>query len=583
MRAPRTAWWGRLDPVATLVLGLAGLILLVFLVYPISRIVLNSFLPTDAPLALTNLTLEHFVRFAVSPLYRKALVHSLIVSLAASVLALLIGLPMAFFVARVKMPGKTLLLSLGTLPLVVPPFLGAYSWILLLGRNGILTNFIKQTLGFHLPSIYGASGIILAFTLGYFPYVFLLVYGALSAADPSLEESAEIMGGSRWRITRTLTLPLVTPAIAAGMVIIFMQSLGSFGVPAVLGGEYYVLTTLIYFQIVGHFDLNAGGAIALVSVAFTAVSLYLLHHLTERRSYITVTGATRAARQLEGRGIRILAMAYCGLVLGVALIPQALILMTSFAERWGTGALPTVFSLGNYRRVFTSAWGPMQNSLFLATLATVTAAVLGTLMAYVAVRKAVRGRWILDLTITLPFIFPGIAVGSGHSQRILLGMADPERDVDDPGRGLRHPADPLHLSLGQRRAHADRSSHGGSLCHLRGLLAAHLDPDHVSPDAPRGAGGRQHHLFDAPGGAVHHHHPLLGSLEDDDGGDLRVPARRPARAGLSPGDTPHRRRPRLHAPRQQAARPHPGIAVSNGLKHGRRGATAGSPLTSTTE
>ena len=411
MRAPRTAWWRRLDPVATLVLGLAGLILLVFLVYPISRIVLNSFLPTDAPLALTNLTLEHFARFAASPLYRKALVHSLAVSLTASVLALLIGLPMAFFAARVKMPGKTLLLSLGTLPLVVPPFLGAYSWILLLGRNGILTNFIKQTLGFHLPSIYGAPGIILAFTLGYFPYVFLLVYGALSSADPSLEESAEIMGGSRWRITRTLTLPLVTPAIAAGMVIIFMQSLGSFGVPAVLGGEYYVLTTLIYFQIVGHFDLNAGGAIALVSVAFTAVSLYLLHHLTERRGYITVTGATRAARQLEGRGIRILAMAYCGLVLGVALIPQALILMTSFAERWGTGALPTVFSLGNYRRVFTSAWGPMQNSLFLATLATVTAAVLGTLMAYVAVRKAVRGRWILDLTITLPFIFPGIAVG----------------------------------------------------------------------------------------------------------------------------------------------------------------------------
>jgi iron(III) transport system permease protein len=424
VRAPRTAWWRRLDPVATLVLGLAGLILLVFLVYPISRIVLNSFLPTDAPLALTNLTLEHFVRFAVSPLYRKALVHSLIVSLAASVLALLIGLPMAFFAARVKMPGKTLLLSLGTLPLVVPPFLGAYSWILLLGRNGILTNFIKQTLGFHLPSIYGAPGIILAFTLGYFPYIFLLVYGALSSADPSLEESAEIMGGSRWRITRTLTLPLVTPAIAAGMVIIFMQSLGSFGVPAVLGGEYYVLTTLIYFQIVGHFDLNAGGAIALVSVAFTAVSLYLLHHLTERRSYITVTGATRAARQLEGRGIRILAMAYCGLVLGVALIPQGLILMTSFAERWGTGTLPTVFSLGNYRRVFTSAWGPMQNSLFLTTLATVTAAVLGTLMAYVAVRKAVRGRWILDLTITLPFIFPGIAVGvailSGFSSGWLI-------------------------------------------------------------------------------------------------------------------------------------------------------------------
>ena len=424
MRRPRTTWWRRLDPMAVVVLSLAALILLLFLVYPISRIVLNSFLPTDAPFGWASLTLEHFARFASSSLYRKALVHSLTVSLAASVLALLIGLPMAFFVARVKMPGTTILLSLGTLPLVVPPFLGAYSWILLLGRNGVLTNFIKHTLGLQLPSVYGAPGIILAFTLGYFPYVFLLAYGALSSADPSLEESAEIMGGSRWRITRTVTVPLVTPAIAAGMVIIFMQSLGSFGVPAVLGGDYYVLTTLIYFQIVGHFDLNAGGAIALVSVAFTAVSLYLLHRLTERRGYVTVTARTHAARRLDGRGIRVLAMAYCVLVLAVALIPQALILMTSFADRWGAGALPTSFSLGNYRRVFTAAWGPMQNSLFLATVATLAAAVLGTLMAYVAVRKAVRCRWVLDLTITLPFIFPGIAVGvailSGFSSGLLI-------------------------------------------------------------------------------------------------------------------------------------------------------------------
>jgi len=223
--AGRAAWWRRADPVAVLVLGLAGLILLCFLVYPISRIVLNSFLPTEGPFGLTSLTLEHFGRFMASSLYRKALLHSLVVSLTASALSLLIGLPMAFFIARVRMPGRTVLLSLATLPLVVPPFLGAYSWILLLGRNGALTAFLKATLGVELPSIYGAPGIILAFTLGYFPYIVLLTYGALSSADPSLEESAQLMGADRFRITRTVTLPLVTPAIAAGMVIIFMQSL----------------------------------------------------------------------------------------------------------------------------------------------------------------------------------------------------------------------------------------------------------------------------------------------------------------------------------------------------------------------
>jgi iron(III) transport system permease protein len=420
----RQAWWRRVDPVACAVLALAGLILLVFLVYPISRIILNSFFRLDDPARLSNVTLENFSRFFTSSLYRKALAHSLAASLAASILGVAIGLPMAFFVARVRIPAKTLILSLGTLPLVVPPFLGAYSWILLLGKNGILTTLIRRLVGVELPTIYGATGIILAFTLGYFPYVFLLTYGALSSADPSLEESAAIMGASRWRTVRTVTLPLVTPAIAAGMVIIFMQSLGSFGVPAVLGGEYYVLTTLIYFQIVGYFDLNAAGAIALVSVGFTGVSIYLLQRLSQRRGYVTVTGATRAARQLTGRGLRIVALAYCAIVLAVALIPHLMILMTSFAERWGRGALPTSYSLGNYRRVFASAWGPMQNSLFLATVATLTAAVLGTLMAYVAIRKALRSRWVLDLTITLPFILPGIAVGvailSGFSSGPLI-------------------------------------------------------------------------------------------------------------------------------------------------------------------
>lgn len=411
MTRVRPSRWRRVDPVATLVLGVAALILLLFLVYPISRIVLNSFFLLDEPARLSKLTLANFSRFISAPLYRRALVNSLVVSLAASLLGLLLGLPLAFFVARVRIPGKTVLLSLGTLPLVVPPFLGAYAWILLLGRNGILTALVKGTFGLQLPSIYGAPGIILAFTLGYFPYVFLLTYGALASADPALEESAAIMGADRWRITRTIALPLVTPAIAAGMVIVFMQSLGSFGVPAVLGGEYYVLTTLIYFQIVGYFDLNAAGAIALVSVGFTAASLYLLHSLSRRRGYITVTGATRAARQLDGVGIRILAMAYCVLVLAVALVPHLMILMTSFAEKWGRGALPTAFSLGNYRRIFTAAWGPMKNSFFLATVATLAAAILGTLMAYVAVRKALRTRWVLDLTIMLPFIFPGIAVG----------------------------------------------------------------------------------------------------------------------------------------------------------------------------
>ena len=128
--------------------------------------------------------------------------------------------------------------------------------------------------------------------LSFFPYVFLIVQGALSAGDPNIEESARIMGASRWRVLRTITLPLVTPAIAAAAMIVFIKALGNFGVPAILGGEMYVLPTLIYFQVHGFFNLNAASAIALVNVAITLLAILILAWINRRRHFVTVTGVT---------------------------------------------------------------------------------------------------------------------------------------------------------------------------------------------------------------------------------------------------------------------------------------------------
>src|SRR5690606_27302398 len=106
------------------------------------------------------------------------------------------------------------IMALSVVPLIAPPFIGAFSWIALLGRNGIVTHYVEQWFGFGMPSIYGLFGVILALSLSLFPYMFLIVQGALSASDPYIEESATIMGASRWRILRTITFPLITPAIA---------------------------------------------------------------------------------------------------------------------------------------------------------------------------------------------------------------------------------------------------------------------------------------------------------------------------------------------------------------------------------
>ena len=170
---------------------------------------------------------------------------------------------MAYAVARIEMPYRGLISAMTVVPLISPPFIGAYAWIILLGkqRHDHAMGACDWT-GWTLPTIYGPPGVILALALSYFPYVFLIVQGALAAADPHIEEAARMAGASRARILRTITLPLVFPAIAAAMLIVFIKAIGDFGVPSILGGEFQVLPTLIYYQIHGYFNLNAASAIA---------------------------------------------------------------------------------------------------------------------------------------------------------------------------------------------------------------------------------------------------------------------------------------------------------------------------------
>jgi iron(III) transport system permease protein len=409
----------RIDPAQLLVLGLTLLILVLFIVYPLSKVVLGSFFKKgDAP-TLANLTLTNFSEFLSSKLYRSALRNTFTVGLLTVTFSCLLGIPMAYFLAKTQVPLKTMFLSLGTLPLILPPFIGAYSWVLLFGRRGMFTYFLQQGLGISLPDIYGAPGVIVAMSLSYYPFVFLLTYGALLSADPSLEESAEIMGASRLRIARTVTLPLVLPAIIAAALTVFIRAVGNFGVPALLGGNYYVLPTLIYFQVTGYFDLNAAGAISMVNVALVAAAIFLSQWVTARRSYVTISGRTQAARQSPSLLLKWLGFAFCFLIVLLSLLPHLTVIFTSFSEGWAGTRYPTKFSLENYSRIFEIARQPLLNSLLLASVATLVASGVGTLLAYISSRRAMRLRWLLDLTVMLPFILPGIIVGVA----ILVGFS----------------------------------------------------------------------------------------------------------------------------------------------------------------
>jgi iron(III) transport system permease protein len=386
----------------------------VFLIYPLAHAMLLAFVKNGEDPGWTTFTLANFARFFTAASYQRALWNSAYSGLAATLLATAIALPMAYAVARIAIPFRGLISAMTVVPLISPPFIGAYAWIILLGRNGTITQWVQAWTGWTLPTIYGPPGVILALALSYFPYVFLIVQGALAGADPHIEEAARMAGASRAHILRTVTLPLVFPATAAAMLIVFIKAIGDFGVPSILGGEFQVLPTLIYYQIHGFFNLNAASAIAAVNVLLTLVAMGALAWVNRKRYYATVGGTSGAAARLSNPGARAFGNVYCWLVIFVAVLPQLVIALASFAGRWPGTMLPESYTLDHYRAVWSQLTSPIFNSLILAGVATAVCIVFGTVTAYAGARGRLRARWALDLTIMLPFVLPGLVVGVAY-------------------------------------------------------------------------------------------------------------------------------------------------------------------------
>ncbi len=386
--------------------------LVIFLFWPMVTTLMRAFMGTGFKFSLETLGLSNFERFVTSSLYRRSLRNSFVIGLATVIFSLLVGVPMGYFVARVKIPFKSLLLSLGILPIIMPSFIGAFSWIILLGRQGVVRHFLNiifSPLGITIPSIYGLFGIIFTMTLTYYPFVFLLSYGAFTSVNPLLEEAAMIMGSSRKRIIRTITLPLVIPSMSAAALLVFIRSIGNFGIPAIIGGDQYVLPTLIYFRVTGFWDLNGAAAIATVNVIITGVALVLQKYVVSRREYETIS-ASRSEYKLHDHWlVKLIAILYCLLILIVSLLPQFTIIVMSFFTQWH-GLYPTGFTLENYLRIPRVSSSEIRNSLFLATTASLLTAVLGCIIAYITERRKPKGAVILDMAVMAPFILPGTVV-----------------------------------------------------------------------------------------------------------------------------------------------------------------------------
>ena len=238
-----------------------ALVFALFLVYPLLSLFLSSFKNPETG----AWTLDNFLKFFSRKYYYQALGNSFLVTICVTILTICLGTPMAYFMSVYKIKGKTFLQILIIISMMSPAFIGAYSWILLLGRSGVITKFFAN-FGITTPTIYGFGGILLVFTLKLYPFIFMYVSGALSKIDVSLMEAAESLGCSPFKKVATIAIPLITPTILAGALLVFMNALADFGTPMLIGEGFRTMPTMIYSEFVSEVGGNANFSASMASI-----------------------------------------------------------------------------------------------------------------------------------------------------------------------------------------------------------------------------------------------------------------------------------------------------------------------------
>ena len=380
-------------------------LLCVFLLYPLITIAYKSLLNTEG-----RFTLSNYKDFFTLKYYTSAFRHSFLVCTVATVFAALISVPIAYISSRYNIAGKKALNMIIIMSMISPPFIGAYSWILLFGRSGVITVFFKS-IGITVPSIYGFPGIILVFTVKFFPLIYLYVCGSLSSIDVSLEEAAENLGMPRLKRIWTITLPLILPTISAAMLMTFMAALADFGTPMLIGEGYKVLPVLIYQQYLSETggDATMASTLSVIIILCALLVLLIQKFIVNRKNYNMSMLRPPEVIKISGWK-RFLATGVCYAVAFIGILPQITVFVTSFLKTSGP-LFVKGFSLASYRTVFGKLARALTNTFSFSLIAIAIMIVSGLVIAYLSVRKKNGINTVLDVLVMFPYVIPGAVLG----------------------------------------------------------------------------------------------------------------------------------------------------------------------------
>lgn len=403
------------DPILVFTVLILIVFLVLFVIYPLAILLVDSVYSDGHVTGKIFDTVLHLDRFQV------AFWNTLKAGFLTGIISTVIGLIFAYVDVYVRLRSRVmekLFNIVSLLPVVSPPFVLSLSMICLFGRSGLIT---RQIFHIYDSNVYGLLGIVVTQTLTFFPVCYLMLRGLLKNIDPSLEEAARDMGASRWRVFKTVTLPLMLPGLGNAFLVTFIESAADFANPMLIGGDYDTLATTIYLQITGAYDKQGAAAMAIVLLSITVVMFITQKYYLESKTAATLTGkATRARARITDKSVAVPLTIICSVISVFVVLMYAMVPMGALFKLWGRNYSLT---LNNFRFVFNyGGLTAFKDSALLSIIAAPITAVLSMIIAYLVVKKKFKGRAFIEFASMLAMAVPGTVLGVGFIRGFSNGL-----------------------------------------------------------------------------------------------------------------------------------------------------------------
>ncbi len=352
--------------------------------------------------------------------------NSLFLAVLVGLITTVLGLIFALVVTRSGFRYKRALRALTVLPIITPPFVIGLALILLFGLSGSVTVFFADVFGVQPTRwLYGLPGVLIAQTLAFTPIAFLVLIGVVEGVSPSMEEAAQTLRASKWQVFKTVSLPLMRPGLANAFLLGFIESMADFGNPLVLGGNFDVLSTEIFFAIVGaQYDQGKAAVLAMVLLCFTLGAFYAQRFWLGKKSYTTVSGKGDSGVHPHMPRALSLPVLATALIWGAfTMVVYAMILYGSVVELWGVN---NTLTFKHYVTAFSfrfedagirwsgAAWDSFWTTLKIAAIAAPLTAIVGLITAYLLTRQSFAGKNAFEFGTMLSFAIPGTVIGVSY-------------------------------------------------------------------------------------------------------------------------------------------------------------------------